>query len=303
MTTSALAAGPHNVTATYSGDSAFTGSTSATLTQTVNQTASTTALVSSVNPSTVGDSVTLTTTVTPANASGTVTFTVDGAAQTPVALSGGVAAYTTSSLVAGAHTLTVAYSGDSAFVGSTSAALTQTVNPLAVPKPALHTFAPGLQMIVVPEDFSNVALADAWSAPSGQVLATWNGTAYALGDALPTPGQGAWVRLGQNTTLYDTGAAVPTNAPFAIALHTGWNLVGNPFPTAVAEQSLSVQTPQATILLGGAQTLVSKTLYTYPAGASAYQAQDVSESLAPFQGYWLYAFQDATLIVPPPANP
>ena len=59
--TSSLAVGNHVITAVYSGDANFTGST-ATLTQTVNQRISSTAVTSSVNPSGVGQAVTFTAT-------------------------------------------------------------------------------------------------------------------------------------------------------------------------------------------------------------------------------------------------
>jgi hypothetical protein len=56
-----------------------------------------------------------------------VTFTIDGAAQTPVTLSGGTASTSSSSLAVGTHTITAAYSGDTNDIGSSSS-LTQTVN-------------------------------------------------------------------------------------------------------------------------------------------------------------------------------
>ena len=75
---------------------------------------------SSANPSTVGQPVTFTAVVTAPSyqgtPTGTVTFTIDGQAQTPVtlALVGGSdqAQFTTSTLAAGSHTVSAAYSGD-----------------------------------------------------------------------------------------------------------------------------------------------------------------------------------------------
>ncbi|MFE2750354.1 Ig-like domain-containing protein, partial [Streptomyces scopuliridis] len=51
FTTSALSVGSHLLTAVYSGDTNFTGSTSPVDTQTVNQAATTTALTSAPDPS------------------------------------------------------------------------------------------------------------------------------------------------------------------------------------------------------------------------------------------------------------
>ncbi len=128
LTTSSLAVGTHSITAQYGGDTNYDGSTSAALTQTVNMTASTVALTSSLNPSTFGASVIFTATIT-SGATGTVTFhegpTVLG---TGTISSGGVATLTTSTLAGGPHSITAQYGGDSNYNGSTSAVLTQTVN-------------------------------------------------------------------------------------------------------------------------------------------------------------------------------
>ena len=128
FTTSTLAGGPHSITAQYGGDTNYNGSTSSALTQTVNMTASTVALASSLNPSTFGASVTFTATV-PSGATGTVTFENNGTAISgTVPISGATAAFATSTLVAGSHTITAVYSGDSNYNGANSLVLTQTVN-------------------------------------------------------------------------------------------------------------------------------------------------------------------------------
>lgn len=89
-----------------------------------------TALISSLNPSTYGDSVTLTATITGATPSGTVTFK-DG--PTPIgtsAVSSVVASLTITNLSAGTspHSITAVYSGDDNNGGSTSSSVSQVVN-------------------------------------------------------------------------------------------------------------------------------------------------------------------------------
>jgi hypothetical protein len=130
FTTSALKVGPNSITAVYGGDSNFAGSTSKAVSQVVNKATTTTTLSSSLNPSNVGQSVTFTANVKP-QFSGTVTGSVtfyDGAtALKTVALSGGVAKFTTSTLSSGSHNITATYNGSTNFTGS-SASLTQTVN-------------------------------------------------------------------------------------------------------------------------------------------------------------------------------
>ncbi|HBI42411.1 MAG TPA: hypothetical protein DDY78_06060 [Planctomycetales bacterium] len=60
FTTSSLSLGDHTITATYSGDPAFTASASAALTQTVENEPTTTTLTSNINPSVPGQGVTFT---------------------------------------------------------------------------------------------------------------------------------------------------------------------------------------------------------------------------------------------------
>jgi hypothetical protein len=121
--------------ASYGGDGANAGSTSSTLTQTVNKATSTTAVSSSLNPSSVGVSVTFTASVTGSAPTGTVAFSADGSTISgcgAVTLSGSgntkTAGCSTSGLAAGTHSIAASYGGDGANAGSTSSALTQTVN-------------------------------------------------------------------------------------------------------------------------------------------------------------------------------
>ncbi|MDB5861704.1 MAG: Rhs protein-like protein [Ramlibacter sp.] len=93
------------------------------------QTSSSTGLTTTASPSTAGQGITLTATVTGATPTGTVTF-LDGATSLGVrSLSGGVAKLAVSTLVVGAHTLTASYAGDANNAASTSAALSQSVAP------------------------------------------------------------------------------------------------------------------------------------------------------------------------------
>ena len=129
FSTGALATGAHSITAVYGGDTNFTASTSPVLTQNVNTGASTTTLMSSVNPSALGQSVTFTATVSGAGTpTGSVTLR-DGATPLGTAALNGAGQVTfTLTLPAGAHTLTADYAGNSNYATSSSAPLTQTVN-------------------------------------------------------------------------------------------------------------------------------------------------------------------------------
>jgi hypothetical protein len=96
----------------------------------------TTTVTPSANPSLVGQSVTFTAVVSASAGIGTptgdVTFTIDGQAQTPVALTtvDGMqeATLMTSSLTVGAHTIGASYGGATGFAGSPATPFTQQVN-------------------------------------------------------------------------------------------------------------------------------------------------------------------------------
>src|SRR5450631_3110114 len=87
-----------------------------------------TAVSSSLNPSTYGSSVKFTATVTPSTATGLVTFKDGSTTLGTGSLSSGKATFSTSTLIAGSHSITASYGGDANFNVSTSTALSQTVN-------------------------------------------------------------------------------------------------------------------------------------------------------------------------------
>lgn len=119
----------YTIEATYNDGPKFTGS-SGTGTLTVQKAATSTALISSVNPSVFGQSVTFTATVTSSGGtpSGNVQFMEGNQSLGTVSLSGGVATLTNSKLAVGEHSITAMYVGNSNFDPSTSPTLTQTVD-------------------------------------------------------------------------------------------------------------------------------------------------------------------------------
>jgi Bacterial Ig-like domain (group 3) len=95
--------------------------------------ASTTALVSSENPTFVGSSITFTATVTGSGATptGAVTFRDGGSSIGSGNLNaGGVATFTTSALLAGMHSITAVYGGDATYAGSSSPPVAEDVRAI-----------------------------------------------------------------------------------------------------------------------------------------------------------------------------
>jgi hypothetical protein len=127
-TTSSLPAGGDPITATYNGDG-NNNSATGTLTQTVAKATPVVTLVSSANPSNIGQPVTFTATL-PSGVTGTVTFTSGTTALGTSTLTGGVGTATTSSLPGGSDPITATYNGDSSN-NSATGTLTQVVNKTA----------------------------------------------------------------------------------------------------------------------------------------------------------------------------
>lgn len=198
FTTSSLAAGPHSITASYSGDSNF-GACTATILQSIGGAATTVTVTSSANPVPYAQPVTFTAVVNSAggaaNATGTITFKDGSQVLATVAVNdGGWATFSTDSLSAGTHSITASYSGDSNFAASTSDVLTQTVSP------------------------SNTTTTVSSSAPTssyGQAVtftATVKGTGQQAGPASPLTPQPAGT-----VTFYDGAVALGTGT-----LTNGW---------------------------------------------------------------------------------
>ena len=121
-------AGVCTVTADQAGDASYNPAPSVPQSFTVAQAGTTTTVESSLNPSMFGTSVTFTATVTPANATGTVSFFDGVTLLGSGTLAAGSASVSTSVLAVASHSITAVYGGDANDLGSTSAPVTQVVN-------------------------------------------------------------------------------------------------------------------------------------------------------------------------------
>lgn len=146
LATSTLPVGTDHITATYSGDSNYSTSASAPLTETItpnlNATATTTTVASSLPSAPFGTAVTFTATVTPASGAavptGTVTFSQDGSALgSGLVQADGTATFTTASLPVGDDSIVATYGGDNNFAASASAPLVQTITQPATLVPTI----------------------------------------------------------------------------------------------------------------------------------------------------------------------
>jgi hypothetical protein len=125
-----LTVGPHPLTAVYSGDARFAGSSSPAVSEMIAQAASTTTISATpAGQANAGQTVTFTSTVAPAAAAGSLQFRDDNTTIGTATLVNGVATFSTSALKGGNHSITAAYLGDSNVAASVSAKLTYKIKP------------------------------------------------------------------------------------------------------------------------------------------------------------------------------
>ncbi len=234
VTTSFAAATTDTITATYSGDATFAGSSGQLIQSVTNGTPTTTTIASSQNPSTVGQNVIFTATVAPTGGSGTptgqVTFSVDGGAGTTMTLSGGKAMFSTATLTATNHTITASYAGDGTFAASTGTFTQNVVNGT----PTTTTLGSSQNPSAFGQSVTFTATVTATSGtPAGSVVFTDMTTSTALGTV--TLGSGATASVSVSTltigshsisaTYNGNGTFAPSNGTFSQTVATGTTTV------------------------------------------------------------------------------
>ena len=136
------------------------------------------------------------------------------------------------------------------------------------------------------------------TASDGSPLTTFNS---ALSTSIAPIGLGYWLTLNQDVELNPTGPTVST--PVAVKLfssNSGWNMIGDPYTFAVNWSA-------ATILVNGrSYTLTEAIDANIIANALVgWNGSEYLYNIAPlgtfdaFNGYWIRAYQDCTIIIPP----
>jgi sugar lactone lactonase YvrE len=232
-----------------------------------------TTLASSLNPTSYGQPVTITATVTPASGStvptGTVLFSLDGSpVGSAVTLNSGTAVFTSSTLVAGTHNITAAFTPatGSGFTASSSVALSQVVNealptvgftgaPASAPYESTFTVATTTNasttaIVTASGSCSITGSTVTITAPSGtcSLTATWAADNNYLAAS-----------ASQSTTATQAMPVITWAAPAAITYGTGLSgtqLDATATYNGTAVAGTFVYTPsKGTVLTAGEQTL------------------------------------------------
>lgn len=129
------------------------------------------------------------------------------------------------------------------------------------------------------------------------------------------PGRGFWAKFSSSVQV-PSGTAPDQTKPSAIQLTSGWNMIGNPFLSAVTwnTSAITVQTSSSTRPVKSAGDTIASFLWGWQQSSGGsmqghyYMVLDpsiyhgASGSLQPWLGYWIYAYKNCTLIIPPPGS-
>jgi hypothetical protein len=256
-----LGVGSHSITAVYSGDSNFTGSTSNTLSPTVALVSTTTKLTSSANRVGLNNPVTLTATVTPATTSTSLKFPAlsgavefyDGSSDLGpgTTTSTGVWQLSTSFSIGGSHALKAVYSGDSTYATSTGRLGQLVTIPTSMQLSASANPSVSGQSVT----FTAIVTAD------GSIVSTGtNASGGTPTTTVPTVGGSVTFQVGATTVTetlsggkatYTTTSLLAANSPYSVsASFAGTSLFG------ASNASLS---PQQTVNKASTTTYLSYT--------------------------------------------
>jgi len=195
---------------------------------------------------------------------------------------------------------------------------------IMVPATKRSVFRYGWQLMHVPFDFNNRQIDHVFGLNLGTFGARyWDPVSGAY---LPVeqvePGQGFWMFVGgmqfgdtQPTQVAADAAIVGEDfgkqvEEQYIPLKTGWNMMGNPFVYPIYWGQVLVYNPAepttGTLSLDEAvaRRWISKTAFAWsPAQWSYMHFSDNDSLLLPWQGYWVYARKNVTLVMRPAAFP
>jgi hypothetical protein len=207
------------------------------------------------------------------------------------------------------------------FTGPNGKTVRRSISIPAIPMITARQSQTGLEMLSVPYAFTNSDASNVFGSLSdplfpGGAVALWRydpgtNTYKAYPDTWTsnvTPGKAYWL-LNQNretVVLPATATPVPTNQSYMLNLKSGWNQIGNPFVVPVRFDRVRVIGPQGvewSLNEAIERGLLLPVLYAYDAANNEYTwATSISQtSLTPYEGYWVLAYANITLLFPPPA--
>ena len=116
-----------------------------------------------------------------------------------------------------------------------------------------------------------------------------------------SPGKGYWIRTYDDEVPIDASVEL-LSSPLTVDIKEGWNQIGDPFSLPVCLREIQVVngTQTASFIEASDLDWVSKYLFSYDSTFGGYQMITPADGeLEPWQGYWLRAYTDCSLVIPP----
>jgi sugar lactone lactonase YvrE len=293
FSTASLPAGAASLTAVYSGNAGFATSTSSVYTETINSlTSTTTTLTAAPNPADVGQSVTLTATVSPAPIPpdrsafqvpeeqallGSISFyygaTLLGSGSVN---SSGVATMSTTTLPAGADGLTAVYSGDSGFATSTSSVYTETITATSTATTTMLAASPNPAATGATITFTATISPAPTGTPTGTVN-FYNGSTLLGTETVNSSGVATFTIGSLPTGALSITAVYSGNADFAAStssaltetVNTTYTVTAPPAPVTATEGGSVVINVTVPPVGGAFDSVVTMSASGLPPGATA----------------------------------
>jgi len=170
------------------------------------------------------------------------------------------------------------------------------------PLEPLVTFPQGLALVSAPYDYTGRGAGSLFSIPFK--MATWPVDSYIFYPDVPADtfrlGMGYFLMAGdkdKRLSLTVQGTPTDESKPYELDIHMGWNLIGHPFTFPVDWTGVRVRDETGTYSLQEAATrnILSQVLWRFIPVVNQYE---ITFRLTPWQGYWVRAFKNATLIIP-----
>ena len=211
-----LGAGAVVVAATQSGSTAYLAASAVTISLTVQQSSSAVTLDVSPTAIQVGQTLQLTATVTPASATGTVSFFDGPNLIGTSAISGGAATFSVAELVGGSHGITANYVGDTNDATSVSGTVS-----VSVTDPTLIATTIGLQVSpATPQVGQSVQLTATLAPAAATGIVSFLDQGTVIGTANISSGTATFTVTGLSGGSHSIAAHYPGDANYAAAIST-----------------------------------------------------------------------------------
>ncbi|MEN3000674.1 MAG: carboxypeptidase regulatory-like domain-containing protein, partial [Armatimonadota bacterium] len=114
-------------------------------------------------------------------------------------------------------------------------------------------------------------------------------------------GRGYFIETTTDLPLAIEGTPADETRNFEIRLRKGWNLIGTPFRFDIDWEQTQVIDPDTNAPISNA-TAVGKQIIANALWGYAFGNYNVTRRMRIWEGYWVYAYRDTTLIIPPSAR-